>query len=278
MDKLIITAALCGAGTTRALSPYVPLTPDEIAADVVAVAKAGAAIVHLHVRDENGVNTMETDVFEEVVTKSQAACRKENVDVIFNLTSSGGRFSYEMRQAHLKRLKPEMCSLTPNSMNWANNYLFKNEPEFINDLATTILENDVKPEIEIFDASMIESAKYYIKKGKLKTPCHFQFVMDVSVPGNLMHLSFLLQQLPEKSTWSITGIGKSHMPMLLAGLAEGCTCIRVGLEDNVFMSKGVHATNESLVTRAISIAKLAGREIATAQEAREILGITRSWQ
>ncbi|MDR2005719.1 MAG: 3-keto-5-aminohexanoate cleavage protein [Acidaminococcales bacterium] len=278
MRKVIIAAALLGAGTTRAQSPHVPLTPDEIAADVVAVAKAGAAIAHIHVRDKNGANTMETSAFAEVMEKSQAACRKADIDIVFNLTSSGGKFPYVMRQAHLKLLRPEMCSLTPNSMNWANSYLFKNEPEFIKELANTILENDIKPEIEIFDASMLESAKYYIAKGLFKTPCHFQFVIGVAVPGNIMHLSFMLQQMPEGSTWSVTGIGKAHLPMLLAGLAESCTCLRVGLEDNVFLAKGVYATNVSLVERAVSMAKLAGCGIATPDEAREILGIGRNWR
>jgi len=277
MNKLIITAALLGGGTSREQSPYVPLTPDEIANDVVAVAKAGAAIVHLHVRDEQGKVTMETDKWVEVIEKCHAACIQAGVDIIFNFTSSGGKFSYEMRMAHLKKLKPEMCSFAPGSMNWANSYIFANEPSFIKDLGNVAIDNDIKPEIEVFDLNMLESAKYYIKNGILKTPCLFQFVLGVSIPGTIANLSHLLSQLPENSTWTITGIGKYHIPMMLAGLSANCTGLRVGLEDNIFMSKGVHATNVSLVERAIGLAKLAGREIATADEAREILGISRRW-
>ncbi|MGI5901157.1 MAG: 3-keto-5-aminohexanoate cleavage protein [Desulfitobacteriia bacterium] len=277
MDKLIITAALTGAGTTKKHAPAVPITPDEIAADVVAVAKAGAAIAHLHVRDKDGNNTMETDVWVEVYNKVKEAMAKAGVDIILNLTSSGGKFPLEMRLAHLRKLKPEMCSYDPGTMNWANSYVFLNPPEFLEQLGKLTMELDIKPEIEIFDGSMIGNAKYYIKKGFIKTPAHFQFVLGVpgGLDGNVDSLAFLLPKLPEDSTWSITGIGRTHMPMMLAGLAEGCNGLRVGLEDNVLMSKGVPATNVSLVERAVKLARLAGREIATAQEAREILGITK---
>lgn len=277
MNKIIITAALNGAGTTKEQTPHVPTTPDEIAKDVVDVVKMGASIVHLHARDEQGINTMDTDKFVEIVEKSKAACKEAGLDVIFNLTSSGGQFPYELRKAHLKKIKPEMCSLTPNTMNWANGRVFLNEPSFIEELCKLTLENDIKPEIEIFDLSMIESAKYYMRKGLLKTPCHFQFVLNVSIPGTIDNLAYLLPQLPKDSTWSVTGIGKSHLPMMLAGLSANCTVLRVGLEDNILQSKGVLATNTSLVERAVALAKLAGREIAAPDEAREILSIKRKW-
>lgn len=280
MKKLIISAALCGAGTTRAQAPSVPLTPDEIAEQAVAVARAGAAVVHLHARDDEGKNTMETARFEEIYHKVTDACRKANVDVVINLTSSGGKFPSEMRQAHLKKLKPEMCSYSAGSLNWGNSYVFLNEPTFLAELSQTILENDIKPELEIFDSGMLFTCLDYVKKGLLKAPPHFQFVLGVSggLPGTLDSLSFLVRKLPPDATWSITGIGKSHMPMMLAGLAAGCDGLRVGLEDNVWMERGVHATNVSLVERAVALGRIAGREPATAAEAREILGITRSWQ
>lgn len=280
MNKLILSAALVGAGTTREQAPTVPLTPDEIAAEVVAVAKAGAAVVHLHARDDEGKNTMETERFVEIYTKSTKACEQAGVDVIFNLTSSGGKFPYEMRLAHLKKLKPEMCSYDPGSMNWGNSYVFLNEPEFLRQLSEVTIENDIKPELEIFDGGMLYTCLDYIKRGWLRTPCHFQFVLGVAggLPGDIDSLAFLLPKLPAGSTWSITGIGKSHMPMMLAGLAAGCDGLRVGLEDNVFMSKGVPATNVSLVERAASLARLAGREIATAEEARRQLNVTRTWR
>ena len=273
--KIIITAALCGAGTTREQTPYVPITPDEIAADVVAVAKAGAAVAHLHVRDENGKNSMDPIRFVEVVTKVRAAIEKEGLDIVLNLTTSGSSWSEEDRVAHLPLLKPELCSYDPGTMNWANSYVFTNTPQFLEKLGIITQDLEIKPEIEIFDAGMIGNAKYYISKGFLKTPCHFQFVLGVpgGMPGNIDSLAHLLPKLPEGSTWSITGIGKAHMPMMLAGLAEGCDGLRVGLEDNVFLEKGIYASNAKLVERACDLAKLAGREIATAEEARHILGL-----
>ncbi len=279
MSKLIISACLLGAGTMRSATPYVPITPDEIAEDVVRCAKAGAAIVHIHARDDEGKNTMATDRFVEIYDKSTAACRKAGVDVVFNLTSSGSKFPIEMRLAHLKLLKPEMCSYDPGSINWANSYVFLNEPKFLEELGKTCIEENIKPELEIFDGGMMGNVAYYVKKGFLKTPCHYQFMLGVSggMPGNIDSLAYFLPKLPEGSTWSISGIGHTHMACMLAGLSAGCNGLRVGLEDNIYLSKGVLATNEQLVARACELGKLAGREIATAEDAREILGITRSW-
>ncbi|MDF2571255.1 MAG: kce 4 [Sporomusa sp.] len=273
--KLIITAALCGAGTTKAQTPHVPLTPDEITADVVACAKAGAAVAHLHVRDENGKNTMATEKFVEVVGKVRKVIADTGLDIILNLTTSGSAFSDELRLAHLAVLQPEMCSYDPGSMNWANSYVFLNTPAFLEKLGTKCQELQIKPEVEIFDAGMIGNVEHYLKKGFLKAPLHCQFVLDVpgGMPGNIESLAYLLPKLPPGSTWSITGIGKSHVPMMLAGLAAGCDGLRVGLEDNIFMQKGVYATNAQLVARAVEFGKMAGREIATAAEARQILGL-----
>ncbi len=275
MSKLIITAALLGAGTTRDQSPHVPITPDEIAADVVAVAKAGAAIAHLHVRDENGKNSMDTALFTDVVNKTRAAIKAAGVDIVLNLTTSGSVWPEDTRVAHLPVLMPEMCSYDPGTMNWANSYVFLNTPKFLERLGTVCNELQIKPELEIFDGGMLGNVAYYLKKGFLKAPLHYQFVLGVpgGMPGNIDSLSYLLPKIPEGSTWSITGIGKSHVPCMLAGLAEGCNGLRVGLEDNVMFDRTTPATNVQLVERAIALGKLAGREIATAAEAREILGL-----
>jgi uncharacterized protein (DUF849 family) len=275
MGKLIITAALCGAGTTKAQTPHVPITPDEIAADSVACVKAGASVIHIHVRDKDGANSMDTDIFIEVVGKVRAALAAEGLDAILNLTTSGSKFSEELRMAHLPVLRPEMCSYDPGTMNWANSYVFLNTPAFLEKLGKYAQELDIKPELEIFDGGMIGNVNYYIKKGVLPTPCHVQFVLGVTggMPGNADSIAYLLPKIPKGSTWSITGIGKSHIPCMLIGLAEGCDGLRVGLEDNIMYEKGVLATNESLVARAAEFGKLAGREIASAAEAREILGL-----
>lgn len=279
-NKVIISAALSGAGTSRKSAPSVPITAQEIARDAVACVKAGAAVIHIHVRDDHEMGTMDTQKFAEAFEAVREAFQREQVDGIINLTTSGGYAPWETRLAHLKLLKPEMCSFDAGSMNWANSYIFDNDPRFLEQLGALTQELDIKPEIEVFDASMIGNAKYYMKKGVLKAPAHFQFVLGVpgGLEGSLDSISFMLPKLPEGSTWSITGIGKSHLPCLLAGLAAGADGLRVGLEDNIMYAKGQVATNVQLVERAVKIAELAGRKIATAAEAREILGITRkSW-
>ncbi len=262
------------------MSPYVPLTPDEIAADAVACARAGAAIVHIHVRDDNGINSMATDLFVEAIGRVRKAIASAGLDIVLNLTTSGSRWPEDVRVAHLPVLRPEMCSYDPGSMNWANSYVFLNPPAFLERLGTICQELQIKPELEIFDAGMIGNVEYYLKKGFLKAPCHYQFVLDVpgGMPGNIESLAYLLPKIPQGSTWSITGIGRSHLPMMLAGLSAGCDGLRVGLEDNVFLAKGVHATNAQLVERAVELGKMAGREIATAEETRQILGLKNHWR
>ena len=153
--KLIITAALCGAGTMKSQTPYVPVTPEEIAADAVAVVKAGASVIHIHVRDDEGKNTMETERFCHVVNLVREELAKANLDAVLNLTSSGSKFSEDMRLAHLPILKPEMCSYDPGSMNWANSYIFANSPSFLERLGTLCQKEAIKPECEVFDLSLI---------------------------------------------------------------------------------------------------------------------------
>jgi 3-keto-5-aminohexanoate cleavage enzyme len=277
MSKLIITCALCGVGTTKDQNPHVPITPDEIAADGLECVKAGASTLHIHVRDAKGVNIMDKDIFVEVVGKIRQRVAQAGLDVVINVTTSGSKFSYEQRMSHLELVKPEMCSYDPGTMNWANSYVFLNEPKFLEELGTLTQELGVKPEIEIFDAGMIGNVNHYLKKGFLKPPLHCQLVLGVpgGMPGTAESIAYMLPKLPADSTWSITGIGKDHMSCMLMGLAEGCHGLRVGLEDNIFFEKGVLATNPRLVARAVELGKLAGREIANAAETREILGLTK---
>lgn len=273
--KIIITAALCGAGTTKAQTPYVPITPEEISDDAIACAKAGAAVVHIHVRNKDGINTMETEKFAEVVGLIREKATKEKVDLVLNLTTSGSKWPEDMRRAHLPLLLPEMCSYDPLSMNWANSYIFTNSPAFLEQLGHDVQELGIKPECEIFNGGDMGNVDYYLKKGALKGPIHYQFVLGVSggMPGDAATLGYLLPRMQPGSTWSITGIGRYHMPCMLLGLAMECDGLRVGLEDNIYMEKGVYATNVSLVERAVKLAEDAGRSIATPAEAREILGL-----
>jgi uncharacterized protein (DUF849 family) len=290
-NKIMIQVCLCGAGTKKAQAPTVPYTADELAEQIVACAKLGASIAHIHVREDKevdgqlqiGYKSMSLQKFTEAVEKTRALCKKEGVDIIINLTTSGGEYEDYKRLQHLSALKPEMCSFDPNTLNWANSYIFENSPRFLNLLAQEVVKEDVKPEFEVFDTGHIDSVMYYVNKHGIPKPPHIQFIMGVggSMPGTAENLAFMVNKLPEGATWSVSGIGKAHMPMMLAGLALGCDGLRVGLEDNVMYGKDadgnkIIATNEMLVKRAVDLAKLAGREIATAQEARVILGITRN--
>ena len=289
-NKVMIQVCLCGAGTKKNQAPTVPYTADELAEQIVACAKAGASIAHIHVREDKevdgvmqiGYKSMSLQKFTDAVEKTRELCAKEGVDIIINLTTSGGEYEDKKRLQHLSALEPEMCSFDPNTINWANSYIFENSPRMLNKLSQEVVKCDIKPEFEVFDTGHIDSVMYYVNKWNIPQPPHIQFIMGVggSMPGTTENLAFLVNKLPAGATWSVSGIGKAHMPMMLAGLALGCDGLRVGLEDNVMFGKDAEgnkiiATNVQLVERAVALAKLAGREIATADEAREILGITR---
>jgi uncharacterized protein (DUF849 family) len=270
--KKIISAALTGSWGHHAQNPHIPMTPSEIAADAFRCYKAGAAIVHLHMRDENHAPKMDTGRFRETI-----ALIRESCDLVINMTSSGDPAGDdETRLAPIRALNPEMASFDCGTMNWLHSSVFENHPRFLERLALLMKERGVKPELEIFDSGMLYTALHYVEKGLLSPPLHFQFVLGA--PGGMAatvgNLAFLHGLLPPGASWSATGIGKSHMPMLLAALAMGGH-LRVGLEDNLYYSRGRLATNSMLVKRAARLAELSGFEIASPAEAREILGIPR---
>jgi 3-keto-5-aminohexanoate cleavage enzyme len=272
LDKVIITAALTGAFPAKDKNPNIPLTPQEIADDVYEVWKAGAAIAHLHMVDENGQGTMNKERFAETVE----LIKEKNIDIILNLTTSGDlNATDEERMAHLIELKPEMASFDAGTMNWMHKTVFYNTPPFLEKLGKTMIENNVKPEVEIFDAGMLYNALYYVKKGVLKEPVHFQFVLGApgGTAATVENLVYLKSLLPENCTWSAFGIGKGHLPILFATLALGGH-IRVGMEDNIYYSKNrIAKSNAEFVERAVRIIKEFNKEPATPDEAREILGL-----
>lgn len=273
MSKTIITVATTGAWPTKENNPNIPLTPKEIAEDVYECYKAGAAIAHLHMRDDAGKGTMSKEKFEETV-----ALIREKCDIVLNLTTSGDlNATDETRQAHLKSIRPEMASYDCGSMNWMNNSLFINHPKFLEELGMTMQEYGVKPEIEIFDAGMIYNSLYYLKNGFLKAPLHYQFVLGAAggTAATVENLVYLKSLIPAGSTWSALGIGKGHVPIILAAIALGGH-VRVGMEDNVvFAPKVLADSNAQFVTRAANIIREAGNEVATPEDAREILGLKR---
>mgnify|MGYP003193118911 FL=1 len=279
--KTIITAAVTGAWPKKENNPNVPMTPQEIADDVYACWKAGAAIAHLHMRDENGDGTMDTAKFEETVNLIHT--KYPDCDIILNLTTSGDiHADDEIRVAHVKKLKPEMASYDCGSMNWLHSGLFINSPKFLTDCGLLFQETNTKPEIEAFDPGMIGNAAYYIKKGVLKTPVHFQFCMGCAngIPGTMKNLIFMKETADElvgkgNYTWSCFGVGHSAMEMLYGAVALGGG-IRVGMEDNVMYAKGQLAeSNVQFVERAARVIREYGNEVATPAEAREILGLTK---
>lgn len=274
MEKVIITVAPTGAWPTKEHNPNVPLTPKEIAAEVVACCKAGAAVAHLHMRDDAGAGTMDKEKFRETVTIIRGEC-----DIVLNLTTSGDlHATEETRMVHLVELKPDLASYDAGSMNWMHSGLFLNPPAFLEKLGRVMAENGVKPEIEIFDAGMVYNALYYLKKGVLKAPLHFQFVLGAAggTAATVENLVYLKSLIPAGSTWSALGIGAGHLPILFATLALGGH-VRVGMEDNVFYAKDrLAASNVEFVARAARLIGEANKAVATPADARAILGLAQS--
>lgn len=273
MEKVILTVATTGAWPTKKDTPYVPLQPEEIADEVFACFKAGASVAHIHVRDDKDKASMSFVKFEKAVKLIRERC-----DIVLNLTTSGGLgFTDEERMKPFIELRPEMASYDCGSMNWGHSSVFINSPSFLEKLGMTMKEIGVKPEIEVFDAGMVYNADYYLKKGILDSPPHYQFVLGA--PGGMTatveNLVFLKNLIPKDATWSALGIGKGHLPILYTTLALGGD-IRVGMEDNIFYSKGLLAkSNVEFVERAKRIAAEMSKEISSPDETRELLGLRR---
>ena len=273
-NKVILTVATTGAWPSKKDTPHIPLQPKEIADDVYACWQAGASIAHIHVRDDDDKSSMDFDKFTETVELIRAT----DCDIVLNLTTSGQLgLEDEDRMKHIIALKPELASYDCGSMNWAHSTVFENSPRFLEKLGMAMQENNIKPEIEIFDAGMVYNALYYLKKGVLKAPLHFQFVLGA--PGGMTatveNLMFLKTLIPADSTWGALGIGRGHLPIMYTTLALGGH-VRVGMEDNIYYSKGVLAkSNAEFIERTKRIAVEIDKQIATPDEARAILGLSR---
>ena len=273
-NKVILTVATTGAWPSKKDTPHIPLQPKEIADDVYACWQAGASIAHIHVRDDDDKSSMDFDKFTETVELIRAT----DCDIVINLTTSGQLgLEDEDRMKHIIALKPELASYDCGSMNWAHSTVFENSPRFLEKLGMVMQDNNIKPEIEIFDAGMVYNALYYLKKGILKAPLHFQFVLGA--PGGMAatveNLMFLKTLIPEDTTWGALGIGRGHLPIMYTTFALGGH-VRVGMEDNIYYSKGVLAkSNVEFIERTKRIAVEIDKEIATPDETRKILGLSR---
>lgn len=269
MEKLIITTALTGNVPTREMTPHVPLTPAEIAADVDRCATAGASVFHVHARNADGRPTLDLAVFKETARR----IKKHAPDVILQL-STGARAGKDWEaRANPVRLLPEMASFTTGSNNLPG-IVYENAPDFIRYLAGVFRETGVKPEIEVFEAGMINNALHLVQKGLLTPPLHFDFVLGApgAMPGTVRNLVFLADGLPAGATWTVAGIGKAELPLATAAIAMGGH-VRVGIEDNLRLPDGSPATNRQLVEKVVHIARTMGREIAGPEDARRILSL-----
>ncbi len=247
------------------------MTVDEIVNDVKKCQKLGASIAHLHVRDDKQLPTSDRAIFKDLLARID----QEKIDVIKQVSTGarGGENSVEWRGQMLD-LNAHMASLATGSSNFPNG-VNANSPELVEALAKKMLDNNIKPEIEVFDTAMISCANILVKKGLLKAPVHFNLVMNVmgSLQGTPRNLMFLVDSLPAGSTWSVSGIGGSQVKMLGMAILLGGH-VRTGLEDLIYFdSKKTLASNEMLVQRVVNMASALGREIATTAEAKQILSL-----
>ncbi|MGN6757820.1 MAG: 3-keto-5-aminohexanoate cleavage protein [Thermomicrobiales bacterium] len=271
-QSTIISVALTGSAPTKAQNPALPVTEEEIAADAIRCWRAGAAIVHIHVRDENEVVTCDPTRYARVrdLIHEQAP----DCDVIINMSTGGGagRTTDDQRRAPVT-LRPEIASFDAGSVNFGDR-VFINSPQFLDDLAHDMRQYGVKPEIECFESGMIDNARRLIDAGLFQQPYWFQFVLGVrgAAPPTVKQLLHMVEQLPPGSLWSVCAIARAQLPMNVAALVMGGHA-RTGLEDNLYMSRGVKATNPLLVERLVRLARELGLEPATPPEARALLGL-----
>ncbi|MBW7874666.1 MAG: 3-keto-5-aminohexanoate cleavage protein [Candidatus Cloacimonetes bacterium] len=268
-QPLIISCPIVGAELTRETYPNLPLTPEELAIEAEASVKAGASIIHLHVRDEEGKPSQRVDLFEKT-----SRLIHERVDCILQY-STGGAVGTPLseRLAPLK-LKPEMGTLSMGTLNFGSD-VFENTEEIIRGISAGLQEYGCMAELEIFDAGMMDTLHRYAKKGWLPKHFHVDFVLGVpgGLAGDLENLLFLIHKLPPGQSWSVAGVGRFQLPLAIHAIALGGH-VRVGLEDNVYYRKGELATgNAQLVSRIANISRACDREVATVKQAREILKI-----
>lgn len=273
MEKLIITAAICGAEVTKEHNPAIPYSVEEIAAEAKRSADAGASMIHLHVREDDGTPTQSAERFKACID----AIRQQCPDVIIQPSTGGAVGMTNAERLQPVALKPEMATLDCGTINFGNDEVFINSENTIIEFGQKMIELGVKPEVEVFDKGMIDTAIRLCKKGYIKAPMHFNFVMGVTggIGATLRDLVFMHGSIPAGSTFTVSGIGRAQFQMATAAILLGGH-VRVGFEDNIYLAKGVLAeSNAQLVEKAVRIAAELGRPIATPAEARAILGLKR---
>ncbi|MDR4533131.1 3-keto-5-aminohexanoate cleavage protein [Glutamicibacter sp. PS] len=288
--KVILTCAVTGAGDTTGKSEFVPVTPEEIANDAIAAARAGASVVHIHVRDpESKLGSRKVEYYREVVERVRAA----EVDPVLNLTAGmGGDLVIDPhhptthlpgtdlvsgleRLPHVEQLLPEICTLDCGSLNFGEgSNLYVSTPDMLREGAARIQELGVRPELEIFDTGNLWFANVMVQEGLIDPPPLYQLCMGIpyGAPVDAGLLQAMVQLLPKGAEFTSFAIGANQLPWVAQSVLAGGHA-RVGLEDNLYLSKGVKATNAQLTDRAVSIIENLGAQVATPAEAREILNL-----
>ena len=286
--EVVLTCAVTGAGDTVGKSSHVPVTPQEIANSAIEAAKAGASAVHLHVRDpETGKGSRDPALFRETVDR----VRQSGVDVVINLTAGMGgdwtpakdnwampgpgtdMIGPDERLAHIKDCLPEICSLDCGTLNFGNDdTIYISTPPILRRMAALTKEWGVKPELEVFELGHIRFAKAMYAEGLLADPPMFQLCLGIpwGADQSVEIMAAMKAQLPPEASWASFGISRMQMPMAAAAVALGGN-VRVGLEDNLFLDRGVLATNAQLVERAQTIIESMGAKVLTPQQARSKL-------
>jgi uncharacterized protein (DUF849 family) len=286
--KVIVTCAVTGAGDTTSRSEHVPVTPEQIADNAIAAARAGASVVHIHVRDvETGQGSRDVALYREVVR----LVRESDVDPVINLTAGMGGdlildpgeptkqlpgtdlVSALERLAHVEELRPEICTIDCGSLNFGEgSQVYISTPDMLREGAERIKELGVKPEMEIFDTGNLWFANIMVEEGLIAPPPLYQLCMGIpyGAPVNAGLLQAMVNMLPQGAQWTSFAIGRDQLPWVAQSVLLGGH-VRVGLEDNLYLSKGVKATNAQLTEHAIQIVHDLGSSVATPDEAREIL-------
>jgi uncharacterized protein (DUF849 family) len=287
--NVIITCAVTGAGDSWSRHPDLPVTPQQIADAAISAAKAGAAVAHIHVRDpETGKGVRDADLFRQVVERVRAS----DTDVIINLTAGMGGDWFpdedepsqpgpgtdvvgpEERLAHVEALRPEICSLDCGTMNFGDNYVYVSTPKILWKMAELIQSWGVKPELEVFDLGQIWFAKQLIDAGLINSPPLFQLCLGINwgAPADTESMMAMRNALPAEANWASFAIARMEMPMVAQAVLLGGN-VRGGLEDNLYLGKGVLASNAQLVERAVGIVESLGSRVVGPAEAREQLGL-----
>jgi 3-keto-5-aminohexanoate cleavage enzyme len=272
MDPVVITVAPVGGELTRDQQPNLPLSAEEIAEEVARCREAGASIVHLHVRDGRGVPSQDREHFSRAID----AIRRSAPDVVIQTSTGGSVGMTEDERSQPLDLKPEMATLTTGSVNFGDE-VFLNPFPLVERFFLRMRDVGIQPEFEVFDTGMVDTALRLVREHDADGH-HLHFDLVLGVPGGMAGtpaaVQYMISLLPPGATWSATGIGRTHLPVTLSALAAGGH-IRTGFEDTIYMAKGVLAgSNAELIARVAGMATEGGREVATPDQAREIVGTT----